>query len=73
MISYRDFSPACRPERNCLCLGAVDDGLTDEGTLTFHVYFIQRQCEPIARGFEFFGIKRAYPHVEILNAFKYAE
>ena len=43
---------------------------TDEGTLTFQRYYVQRQCEPKVRSFEFSGIKRAYPHVEFMNALK---
>ncbi len=34
---------------------------TDEGELSFQVYFVQRRCEPVARGIRFLGAEAAAP------------
>ncbi len=41
---------------------------TDEGTLSFQRYFVQRQCQPKVSGFEFEGIDRATPHPDFVRA-----
>lgn len=42
--------------------------LSDEGELPFQRYFVQRQCEPVVRGFRFAGLKQAQPQSQMMSA-----
>ena len=46
---------------------------TDDGDLSFQVYFVQRRCEPVARGIRFEGAETALPSPGFLAALDTAE
>jgi LPPG:FO 2-phospho-L-lactate transferase len=47
--------------------------LTDQGDLSFQVYFVARACEPVVRGFRFEGIQEANPAPGVIPAVTNAE
>ena len=45
---------------------------TEEGDLPFQVYFVERECRPVARGIRFQGIEDAQPSLAFTEALKSA-
>ena len=41
---------------------------TEEGDLSFQIYFVKRQCEPVAKGIHFTGVETAKPSPDFLAA-----
>jgi len=46
---------------------------TDQGSLPFQEYFVQRQCQPSVSGFHFAGLEQARPAPGVLEALRQAE
>lgn len=61
-----------------LVLPMSDDGVatlvhTNEGSLAFQDYFVQRKCEPKVSGFDFIGVDSARPAPGVLDALEDAD
>ncbi len=46
---------------------------TDQGSLPFQEYFVQRQCQPRVAGFRFTGVEQSRPAPGVLEALRQAE
>jgi len=46
---------------------------TDIGVLPFQEYFVQRQCQPVVRGFHFENVENAIPAPGVVDAIREAE